>query len=186
MLRVQQTTVPGGSTFAASDGPSAPFRTDASPHGESHRTTRCPETSVDSVPKTCDQPTSRGCEAHLDNIKLPNSRYGTAVLRCSRSKSLPLPENITPTIGPRVRHIRQEKGFTVEALPPPRVSIRAFCPAWSEERSAPLSKPCCDCSRLSVGWVGQLFGEQTTDETVQVSRAAGRSTSFRGSRYIQL
>lgn len=89
-----------------------------------------------------------------------------------------LPENVTPTIGPRVRHIRLEKGFTVEALAAAAGLNKGFLSRLERGSKRPSVETVLRLSAALNVPVGQLFGEQTTDETVRVSRAAGRSTSL--------
>lgn len=91
---------------------------------------------------------------------------------------MPLPENITPTIGPRVRHIRLEKGFTVEALAAAAGLDKGFLSRLERGTKRPSVETVLRLSAALDVPVGQLFGEQTTDETVRVSRAAGRSRSL--------
>lgn len=91
---------------------------------------------------------------------------------------MPLPGNIPPTIGPRLRHIRQEKGLTVEALASAAGLDKGFLSRLERGTKRPSVETVLRLSAVLNVPVGQLFGEQTTDETVRVSRAAGRSRSL--------
>ena len=91
---------------------------------------------------------------------------------------MPLPEKISPTIGPRLRHIRLAKGFTVEALAVAAGLDKGFLSRLERGTKRPSVETVLRLSAALDVPVGQLFGEQTTDETVRVSRAAGRSRSL--------
>jgi transcriptional regulator with XRE-family HTH domain len=91
---------------------------------------------------------------------------------------LPLPEKIDPKIGPRLRHIRLEKGFTVEALAAAAGLDKGFVSRLERGTKRPSVETVLRLSAALDVPVGQLFGEQTTDDTVRVSRAAGRSQSL--------
>jgi transcriptional regulator with XRE-family HTH domain len=91
---------------------------------------------------------------------------------------LPLPEKVDPTIGPRVRHIRLEKGLTVEALAAAAGLDKGFLSRLERGTKRPSVETVLRLSAALDVPVGQLFGEQTTDDTVRVSRAAGRTRSL--------
>jgi transcriptional regulator with XRE-family HTH domain len=91
---------------------------------------------------------------------------------------LPLPEKIDPQIGPRLRHIRLEKGFTVEALAAAAGLDKGFLSRLERGTKRPSVDTVLRLSAALGVPVGQLFGEQTTDDTVRVSRAAGRTRSL--------
>jgi transcriptional regulator with XRE-family HTH domain len=91
---------------------------------------------------------------------------------------LPLPEKISPTIGPRLRHIRLGKGFTVEALATAAGLDKGFLSRLERGTKRPSVETVLRLSAALDVPVGQLFGEQTTDETVRISRAADRSRSL--------
>ena len=91
---------------------------------------------------------------------------------------MPLSENLRPTIGPRLRHIRLEKGFTVEALATAAGLDKGFLSRLERGTKRPSVETVLRLSAALGVPVGQLFGEQTTDDTVRVSRAAGRSRSL--------
>ena len=91
---------------------------------------------------------------------------------------MPLPEKIDPNIGPRLRHIRLEKGFTVEALAVAAGLDKGFLSRLERGTKRPSVDTVLRLSAALDVPVGQLFGEQTTDDTVRVSRAAGRSRSL--------
>jgi transcriptional regulator with XRE-family HTH domain len=80
-------------------------------------------------------------------------------------------------IGPRLRRLRRDKGMTVEALAAAARLNKGFLSRL--ERGA--KQPSIDTVlRLAAALdvpVGQLFGEQTSEDTVRISRAAGRSRS---------
>lgn len=88
---------------------------------------------------------------------------------------MPLPAKIDLTIGPRLRHIRLEKGFTVEALAATAGLDKGFLSRLEHGTKRPSVETLLRLSAALDVPVGQLFGEQTTDDTVRVSRAAGRS-----------
>jgi transcriptional regulator with XRE-family HTH domain len=91
---------------------------------------------------------------------------------------LPLPEKISPTIGPRLRHIRLGKGFTIQALAAAAGLDKGFLSRLERGTKRPSVETVLRLSAALDVPVGQLFGEQTTDETVRVSRAAARSRSL--------
>jgi transcriptional regulator with XRE-family HTH domain len=86
-------------------------------------------------------------------------------------------ENIRPSIGPRLRHIRLEKGFTVEALATAAGLDKGFLSRLERGTKRPSVETVLRLSAALGVPVGQLFGEKTTDETVRISRAAGRARS---------
>jgi transcriptional regulator with XRE-family HTH domain len=90
---------------------------------------------------------------------------------------MPLPTKISPTIGPRLRHIRLEKGFTVEMLAAAAGLNKGFLSRLERGAKRPSVATVLRLAAALDVPVGQLFGEQTTDETVRVSRATGRSRS---------
>jgi transcriptional regulator with XRE-family HTH domain len=90
---------------------------------------------------------------------------------------LPLLAKIDPTIGPRLRHIRLSKGFTVEALAAAADLDKGFVSRLERGTKRPSVETVLRLSAALDVPVGQLFGEQTTDDTVRVSRAAGRRRS---------
>lgn len=89
-----------------------------------------------------------------------------------------LPDNIRSTIGPRLRHIRLQKGFTVETLAVAAGLDKGFLSRLERGTKRPSVETVLRLSAALHVSVGQLFGEQTTDETVRVSRAAGRNRSL--------
>jgi transcriptional regulator with XRE-family HTH domain len=91
-----------------------------------------------------------------------------------------LPEKINPRIGPRLRHIRSEKGLTVEALAAAAGLDKGFLSRLERGTKHPSIETVLRLSAALGVPVGQLFGEQTTDETVRVSRAAARVRSSEG------
>src|ERR1700744_5989647 len=100
---------------------------------------------------------------------------------CLRSScQLPLQEKIDPTIGPRLRHIRLEKGLTVEALAAAAGLDKGFLSRLERGTKRPSVETVLRLSAALGVPVGQLFGEQTAEDTVRASRALGRSRSFEG------
>jgi transcriptional regulator with XRE-family HTH domain len=91
---------------------------------------------------------------------------------------LPLSEKMSPTIGPRLRHIRLEKGFTVATLAAAAGVDKGFLSRLERGTKRPSVATVLRLSAALNVPVGQLFGEQTTDDTVRISRAAGRVRSF--------
>jgi transcriptional regulator with XRE-family HTH domain len=91
---------------------------------------------------------------------------------------LPLPAKISPTIGPRLRHIRLEKGFTVETLAAAAGLNKGFLSRLERGTKRPSVETVLRLSTALEVPVGLLFGEQTTDENVRVSRAAERTRSL--------
>jgi transcriptional regulator with XRE-family HTH domain len=89
-------------------------------------------------------------------------------------KELPLSDEISPTIGPCLRHIRLEKGLTVEALAAAAGLDKGFLSRLERGAKRPSVATVLRLSAALNVPVGLLFGEQTTDETVRISRAAGR------------
>src|SRR5271163_2162683 len=81
-------------------------------------------------------------------------------------------------IGPRLRHIRQEKGFTIETLAAAAGLDKGFLSRLERGTKRPSIETVLRLSDALDVPVGQLFGEQTTNETVRISRSAGRSRSF--------
>ena len=90
---------------------------------------------------------------------------------------MPLSEKISPTIGPRLRHIRLEKGFTVETLAVAAGLDKGFLSRLERGTKRPSIETVLRLSAALEVPVGQLFGEQTTDDTVRISRSAGRVRS---------
>jgi transcriptional regulator with XRE-family HTH domain len=81
-------------------------------------------------------------------------------------------------IGPRLRHIRQEKGFTVESLATAAGLDKGFLSRLERGTKRPSIETVLRLSGALAVPVGQLFGEQTTNEMVRISRAAGRSRAL--------
>lgn len=89
-----------------------------------------------------------------------------------------LPAKISPTIGPRLRHIRMEKGLTVEMLAASAGLDKGFLSRLERGTKRPSVETLLRLSTALDVPVGLLFGEQTTDETVRISRAADRPRSM--------
>jgi transcriptional regulator with XRE-family HTH domain len=95
-----------------------------------------------------------------------------------------LSKRIQPTIGPRLRHIRLEKGFTMETLAAAVGLDKGFLSRLERGTKRPSVETVLRLSAALDVPVGQLFGEQTTEETVRLSRAADRSRSVEdGGKY---
>jgi transcriptional regulator with XRE-family HTH domain len=85
---------------------------------------------------------------------------------------------MSPTIGPRLRHIRLEKGLTVEAVATATGLDKGFLSRLERGTKRPSVETVLRLSAALQVSVGLLFGEQTTDEAVQISRAARRNRSM--------
>jgi transcriptional regulator with XRE-family HTH domain len=81
-------------------------------------------------------------------------------------------------IGPRLRHIRQQKGFTLEALAAAAGLDKGFLSRLERGAKRPSIETVLRLSGALDVPVGQLFGEETTDDTVRISRAAGRGRTL--------
>jgi transcriptional regulator with XRE-family HTH domain len=99
-----------------------------------------------------------------------------------------VPSSETPlsTIGSRLRHIRLEKGFTVETLAAAARLDKGFLSRLERGAKRPSVATVLRLSAALNVPVGLLFGEQTTDDTVRISRAAGRVRSDRGTFTFEL
>jgi len=90
--------------------------------------------------------------------------------------TLPLTDKTDPRIGPRLRHLRLTKGYTVEVL----AAAAGLNKGFLSRLETGTKRPSIDTVlRLSAALgvpVGQLFGEETSDDTVRISRAAGRGS----------
>lgn len=91
---------------------------------------------------------------------------------------MPLPERISPAIGPRLRHIRLERGFTIDALAAATGLDKGFLSRLERGAKRPSVETVLRLSAALAVPIGLLFGEQTTDETVRISRATGRARSL--------
>ncbi len=86
-----------------------------------------------------------------------------------------LPHHTDSGIGPRLRHLRLQKGRTVEALAAAAGVNKGFLSRLERGTKRPSIETVLRLSAALEVPVGQLFGEQTSDDTVRLSRAAGRS-----------
>jgi transcriptional regulator with XRE-family HTH domain len=77
-----------------------------------------------------------------------------------------------------LRHIRSKKGLTVEALAAAAGLDKGFLSRLERGTKRPSVETVLRLAAALDVPVGQLFGEQTTDDTVRVSRAAGRRRSL--------
>jgi transcriptional regulator with XRE-family HTH domain len=89
---------------------------------------------------------------------------------------LALTEKTDPRIGLRLRHLRLTKGYTVEALAATAGLNKGFLSRLERGTKRPSIDTVLRLSRALGVPVGQLFGEQTSDDTVRISRAGGRSS----------
>lgn len=87
------------------------------------------------------------------------------------------------SIGPRLRHIRQEKGLTVEALADAAELDKGYLSRLERGAKQPSVSTVLRLSAALDVPVGQLFGEQTAADTIRVSRASGRDRSEEGGGY---
>jgi transcriptional regulator with XRE-family HTH domain len=88
---------------------------------------------------------------------------------------LALPHKTDPGIGPRLRHLRLQKGYTVEALAAAAGLNKGFLSRLERGTKRPSIETVLRLSAALEVPVGQLFGEQTSADTVRISRAAGRN-----------
>jgi transcriptional regulator with XRE-family HTH domain len=88
---------------------------------------------------------------------------------------LPLAQKTDTGIGPRLRHLRLQKGYTVEALAAAAELNKGFLSRLERGTKRPSVETVLRLSAALGVPVGQLFGEQTSDDTVRISRADGRS-----------
>jgi transcriptional regulator with XRE-family HTH domain len=95
--------------------------------------------------------------------------------RHRRNSTLPLAHKTDPGIGPRLRHLRLQKGYTVEVLAAAAGLNKGFLSRLERGTKRPSIETVLRLSAALDVPVGQLFGEQTSDDTVRISRAAGRS-----------
>jgi transcriptional regulator with XRE-family HTH domain len=86
-------------------------------------------------------------------------------------------------VGLRLRHIRQEKGMTVEALAAAAGLDKGFLSRLERGAKQPSVGTVLRLSAALEVPVGQLFGEHTAEDLVRVSRASGRNRSDQGGGY---
>jgi transcriptional regulator with XRE-family HTH domain len=91
---------------------------------------------------------------------------------------LPPTAKMSPAIGPRLRHTRLERGMTVEALAKAAGLDKGFVSRLERGTKRPSIETVLRLSAALDVPVGLLFGEQTMDDAVRISRAAGRSRSL--------
>jgi transcriptional regulator with XRE-family HTH domain len=85
---------------------------------------------------------------------------------------------MSPDIGPRLKHIRLERGLTVEALARAAGLDKGFVSRLERGTKRPSVETVLRLSAALNVPVGLLFGQQTTDDSVRISRAAGRGRSL--------
>jgi transcriptional regulator with XRE-family HTH domain len=88
---------------------------------------------------------------------------------------LALPHKTDPGIGPRLRHLRLQKGYTVEALAAAAGLNKGFLSRLERGTKRPSIESVLRLSAALEVPIGQLFGEQTSADTVRISRAARRN-----------
>jgi transcriptional regulator with XRE-family HTH domain len=103
---------------------------------------------------------------------------GRVSTRHRRNSTLPLRHKTDPGIGPRLRHLRLQKGYTVEALAAAAGLNKGFLSRLERGTKRPSIETILRLSAALEVPVGQLFGDQTSDDTVRLSRAAGRSRAL--------
>lgn len=86
-------------------------------------------------------------------------------------------------VGLRLRHIRQEKGMTVEALAAAAGLDKGFLSRLERGAKQPSVGTVLRLSAALEVPVGQLFGEHTAEDLVRVSHASGRNRSDQGGGY---
>jgi transcriptional regulator with XRE-family HTH domain len=91
---------------------------------------------------------------------------------------LPGSANSRAMIGPRLRHIRQEKGMTIEKLAAAAGLDKGFLSRLERGAKRPSIETVLRLSNALDVPVGQLFGEQTAEDAVRISRSVGRSQTF--------
>lgn len=96
---------------------------------------------------------------------------------------MPASDKDRKSIGPRLRHIRQEKGMTLEALAAAAGLDKGFLSRLERGAKQPSIETVLQLSVALEAPVGQLFGEQTSEDTVRISRASGRRRSEQGDGY---
>jgi transcriptional regulator with XRE-family HTH domain len=87
------------------------------------------------------------------------------------------------TIGPRLRHIRQGKGMTMDELATAASIDKGFLSRLERGTKQPSIDTVLRLSAALEVPVGQLFGEQTAQDTVRISRSAGRPRSEEAGGY---
>jgi len=90
--------------------------------------------------------------------------------------TLPLTDKTDPRIGPRLRHLRLAKGYTVEALAAAAGLNKGFLSRLERGTKRPSIDTVLRLSAALGVPVGQLFGEETSNDTVRISRAAARGS----------
>jgi transcriptional regulator with XRE-family HTH domain len=80
-------------------------------------------------------------------------------------------------IGPRLRRLRLDKGMTIEALAAAAGLNKGFLSRLERGAKQPSIDTLLRLSAALDAPVSQLFGEQTSEDTVRVSRAPGRGRS---------
>jgi transcriptional regulator with XRE-family HTH domain len=74
-----------------------------------------------------------------------------------------------------LRHIRQKKGMTVEALAKAAGLDKGFLSRLERGAKQPSVETVLRLSTALEVPVGQLFGDETTEDTVRISRVSGRN-----------
>lgn len=119
-----------------------------------------------------------------NDVSVGPSRKSVAVIVKSSSKrQTSSAERGYESIGPRVRHIRHARGLTVEALAASAGLDKGFLSRLERGAKQPSVETVLRLSAALDVPVGQLFGEQTAEDTVRISRASGRRRSEQGDGY---
>lgn len=113
------------------------------------------------------------------SVTTPHDQY---CAECEQ-QGVPVPEKTRDAIGPRLRHIRQAQGMTVEALASAAGLDKGFLSRLERGTKQPSIATVLRLSAALKMPVGQLFGEQTAADTVRVSRASGRARSEQENGY---
>jgi transcriptional regulator with XRE-family HTH domain len=106
-----------------------------------------------------------------------------AIVKSSSKQGTPAPDKGRTFVGPRLRHMRQEKGMTLEALAAAAGLDKGFLSRLERGAKQPSVETVLRLSAALEVQVGQLFGERTSKDTVRVSRAFGRNRSEQGDGY---
>lgn len=117
------------------------------------------------------------CSRHLYR------KGNAAIVKPTKKQRTSAPHKGHQSVGPRVRHIRQEKGMTVEALAGAAGLDKGFLSRLERGAKQPSVETVLRLSAVLGVPVGRLFGEQTTEDTVRISRASERNRSEQGGGY---
>jgi transcriptional regulator with XRE-family HTH domain len=113
----------------------------------------------------------------------PAQKGVAAIVKSSNEQWASASDKGRESIGPRLRHIRQEKRMTVEALAAAAGLDKGFLSRLERGAKQPSVATVLRLSAALEVPVGRLFGEQTTEDMVRISRASGRRRSEEGAGY---